>query len=81
MTNADTDRLNRMAQRISPNMRAVRCVFGHGEPRCGCPWRLVYVDPTTGGYTTMMHLGATIPKASLTLRGILFGIAEATKEN
>ena len=69
-----TNELEALAERISPNYRAVRCVFGHGYPQCGCPWRLVYVDPTTGGYNTMMVLGATIPKATHTLKGVLFGI-------
>ena len=69
-----------LAERIGPNLRVRRCVFGHGYPQCGCPWTLYYVEPIGGGLSQAMHLGYTIPQATLALRGILFGINYA-KEN
>lgn len=55
--------------------RAVRCVFGHGYPRCGCTWRLVEVAPGTGAYITVTYLGDTIPKAHAALCGVLLGLS------
>ena len=63
-----------LTKRMGREVRAVRCVFGHGYPRCGCPWKLVEVTPVTGGYTTLMFLGYTIPTALVALQGILFGL-------
>ena len=74
MTRADTERLLEMAKRISPNMTVRRCVFGHGYPSCGCLWRLYYIDQPGGGLSLALTLGDTIPKATLTLRGVLFGL-------
>ena len=47
----------------------VRCVFGHGYPRCGCQWRIVSVSPETGGYSTRYSLGDTLPKAAAFISG------------
>lgn len=59
--------------------RVVRCVFGHGYPRCGCAWRLVEVAPGTGAYTTVTYLGDTIPKAHAALHGVLLGLHMSRK--
>ncbi len=63
----------RIAEAAKIDMSVRRCVFGHGYPNCGCTWRLVAVSET-GGYTTAMVLGDTIPKALASLRGVLFGM-------
>ena len=47
----------------------VRCVYGHGYPHCGCQWRIVAVDPETGGYSTRYSLGDTLPKVAAFVRG------------
>lgn len=77
----DRDELDRLADRIAQKMGGqygvVRCVFGHGYPKCGCTWRLVEIGPGHGGYTTLMYLGETKPKAILSLKGILFGLTNA----
>ena len=76
MTNKDTretlhERVTTLGNALPTpeTWRLVRCVYGHGYPRCGCQWRIVSVSPETGGYSTRYSLGDTLPKAAAFISG------------